>query len=68
MRAANPAVIPRNHQVEAALAAATRENDLIPFEKLLAVLARPFEETPDNVAYRAPAPPSDRVYQTFCGT
>lgn len=68
MRTANPAVIPRNHQVEAALAAAVRQNDMQPFEKLLAVLARPYEETPENEAFRAPAPASERFYQTFCGT
>ncbi|WP_137719705.1 protein adenylyltransferase SelO [Methylobacillus flagellatus] len=68
MRAANPAVIARNHQVEAALDAATDHGDLGPLHQLLAVLAKPFEETPENLAYRSPAPPSDEAYQTFCGT
>lgn len=68
MLAANPAVIPRNHLVEAALTAAVENNDLGPFEKLLAVLASPFEETADNAEYRMSAPPSRWPYQTFCGT
>lgn len=68
MKNANPAVIPRNHQVEAALTAAVHRNDMQPFEKLLAVLSRPYEDTPENAAYRAPAPPSEQMYQTFCGT
>lgn len=68
MLSTNPAVIPRNHLVEAALTAAVEENDRAPFEKLLAVLASPFEETADNAEYRMPAPPSRRPYQTFCGT
>jgi serine/tyrosine/threonine adenylyltransferase len=68
MLSANPAVIPRNHLVEAALTAAVEDNDLAPFEKLLAVLASPFEETPENVGYRSPAPRSRWPYQTFCGT
>lgn len=68
MRESNPAVIPRNHQVEKALDAAVRSGDLQPFERLLAVLSSPFEETRDNEAYRAPAPKSDQAYQTFCGT
>jgi uncharacterized protein YdiU (UPF0061 family) len=68
MRKANPAVIPRNHQVEFALAAAVRNDDLAPFERLLAVLANPFEDTPENEEFRSPPPPSERVYQTFCGT
>jgi uncharacterized protein YdiU (UPF0061 family) len=67
MRAVNPAVIPRNHLVEAALAAAIN-GDLGPFEDLLDVLAHPFEDRPGHERYAAPPPPSDRVYQTFCGT
>ncbi len=68
MRAANPAFIPRNHQVEAALAAAVEKDDLAPFERLLAVLARPYDDQPDAAAFALPAPPSDRPYRTFCGT
>ena len=67
MREANPVVIPRNHQVEAALAAA-QSGDLGPFERLLGVLQAPYEERMENAAYRAPAPPTDVPYQTFCGT
>ena len=68
MRSSNPAVIPRNHLVEAALEAAVRDNDLAPFDKLLAALSSPFEETTENVDYRSPPPVSDQTYQTFCGT
>lgn len=68
MAQADPAVIPRNHQVEAALSAAVESGDLGPFERLLAVLQTPFEETDANAAYRAPAPPAAVPYQTFCGT
>ena len=46
MRAANPVYIPRNHKVEEALAAAIQDDDFAPFEELIAVLARPFEERP----------------------
>ena len=63
----NPLYIPRNHQVEAALAAAT-DDDLEPLRRLLDVLARPFEERPGLEAYAAPAPPSFGPYRTFCGT
>ena len=68
MRAANPAVIPRNHQVEAALRAAVYDRDYTPFQRLLAVLAAPYEDTPEHADYRLPPPPSARAYQTFCGT
>jgi uncharacterized protein YdiU (UPF0061 family) len=69
MQAANPVYIPRNHKVEEALAAAIQEDDYGPFERLIAVLARPFEERPDLDAYAAP-PAADeaRRYRTYCGT
>ena len=67
MQAANPAYIPRNHRVEAALAAA-QQGDLGPFEELLAVLARPFEERAEFAAYAEPPAAEDPGYRTFCGT
>jgi uncharacterized protein YdiU (UPF0061 family) len=68
MLAANPAYIPRNHLVEEALAAAVIQDDLVPFETLLEVLAKPFEERPGYERYALPPQPDQRVYQTFCGT
>ncbi|MDR2188415.1 MAG: YdiU family protein [Azonexus sp.] len=68
MRQANPVIIPRNHQVEAALEAAVNDGDLAPFLCLHAALARPYDDTRENTPYRAPPLPSERVYQTFCGT
>ncbi|MFU8896750.1 MAG: protein adenylyltransferase SelO [Gammaproteobacteria bacterium] len=68
MRRANPAVIPRNHRVEEALSAAVREDDLAPFERLLAVLRRPYESQPGAAAFMAPPPVPDPAYRTFCGT
>ena len=67
LRAANPAVIPRNHQVEAALAAAAG-GDLQPFEALLAAVRRPFDDGPAQQPFMAPPEPAQRVTQTFCGT
>jgi uncharacterized protein YdiU (UPF0061 family) len=63
----NPVYVARNHKVEEALAAAS-SGDLRPFERLLDVLARPFEERPGLEAYAAPAPPAFGAYRTFCGT
>ena len=68
LRAANPAVIPRNHQVEAAIRAAEDEGDYSVFEALLEALATPFEERPEHAAYRLPPRPGEEVRQTFCGT
>ena len=68
MRRVNPWVIPRNHQVEAALAAAT-DGDMAPFHTLLAALQRPFDSDPALAPYAVPAPPAETAaYQTFCGT
>lgn len=67
MRCVTPAVIPRNHKVEEALAAAT-SGDLTPMLALLDALRSPYQESLQNLAYRAPAPPSPVPYRTFCGT
>jgi uncharacterized protein YdiU (UPF0061 family) len=67
MRAANPAVIPRNHRVEAMIEAAVA-GDYAPFHKLMEVLAKPYEDTPDTAAYARPPAPEEKVHQTFCGT
>jgi uncharacterized protein YdiU (UPF0061 family) len=68
MRAHNPAFIPRNHKVEEALAAATNHGDLQVMQRLLSVLAKPYENEHDHPEYSAPPAPSESVYQTFCGT
>jgi uncharacterized protein YdiU (UPF0061 family) len=68
MRTHNPAVIPRNHRVEAAIDAAVQQNDFAPLEILLTVLSKPFDLKPAHAEYSAPPAPSERVSQTFCGT
>jgi uncharacterized protein YdiU (UPF0061 family) len=67
MRAANPAFIPRNHRIEEAIRAAT-SGDFAPAHRLIDVLARPFDDQPENSGYAAPPRPEERVTQTFCGT
>ncbi len=68
MRRHNPALIPRNHKVEEALAAATDQADVSVTRKLLEVLARPFAYDVDPSEYSTPAAQSDMPYRTFCGT
>jgi uncharacterized protein YdiU (UPF0061 family) len=68
MRAVNPAYIPRNHRVEAIIRAAVDEGDFAPFEELMMVVSRPFDDQPDYVRYAEPPRPDERVLQTFCGT
>ncbi len=67
MRLANPAIIPRNHAVELALAAAVG-GDMTHFERLHAALKSPYADLPEyaDLAKR-PAPPGT-PYLTFCGT
>lgn len=68
MRAANPAVIPRNHRVEQAIAAA-EAGDLAPAERLIAALRRPFDEpAPEHADLAAPPAPAEEVRVTYCGT
>ena len=67
LRAANPAVIPRNHLVEEALAAATA-GDMAPFEALLAEVQRPFAPEAGRERFTLPAPTGFGPYVTFCGT
>ncbi len=68
MRAHNPAVIPRNHRVEEALAAATQSSDYGPLHRLLAVLARPYEHSAEQAEYAELSPDAGGGYRTFCGT
>jgi uncharacterized protein YdiU (UPF0061 family) len=68
MRAVNPAFIPRNHLVEAAIAAATRQQDFHQFEDLLDAVSRPYVDRPGLEKYAIPARPEECVLQTFCGT
>jgi protein adenylyltransferase len=68
MRAVNPAFIPRNHRIEAVIQAAVNHDDFAPFEELLAVLSKPYEDQPALSGYAEPPEPHQRVLQTFCGT
>jgi uncharacterized protein YdiU (UPF0061 family) len=68
MRKVNPAFIPRNHVVEAALNAAAERQDFQPFEELLDVVSRPFDDRPGLERYATPARPEESVRWTFCGT
>jgi uncharacterized protein YdiU (UPF0061 family) len=63
----NPVYIPRNHLVEEALAAATG-GDMAPFERLLDVVAAPYDERPGLEHHADPAPQDFGDYRTFCGT
>lgn len=67
MKNSNPAVIPRNHRVEEALAAA-ENGDFSVMNNLLKALANPFEHSDFQKEYSKPAPKSQCDYKTYCGT
>jgi uncharacterized protein YdiU (UPF0061 family) len=64
MARANPRVIARNHQVEAAIAAGVT-GDFAPFDALLAAVTQPYT---DNAVFSRPPSRNERVTRTFCGT
>ncbi|KAB2662140.1 MAG: YdiU family protein [Verrucomicrobia bacterium] len=68
MRANNPAVVPRNHAVEAALQAASGQGDLAPFHRLLEALADPYADAGKPAFLTEPPPPGTPRCRTFCGT
>lgn len=68
MRTRNPAVIPRNHLVEKALAAAVEKDDYSVINRLLAVLKDPFAAPVDAAEFTSPAANGGEGYKTFCGT
>ncbi|WP_312795309.1 protein adenylyltransferase SelO [Tianweitania sp.] len=68
MRLANPAFIPRNHRIEEAIKAAVENADFTLFHRLNTVLARPFDDQPEQADLAVAPEPDQRVMRTFCGT
>jgi len=68
MRAANPAVIPRNHRVQQVINAAVERDDFSPFAELLRAITRPYEQVHGLEAFADAPQPAERVLETFCGT
>jgi serine/tyrosine/threonine adenylyltransferase len=68
MRRVNPAVIPRNHRIEAVIRAAVDAGDFGPFAEMSTVLSQPYQSDVGREAYADPPQPGERVLRTFCGT
>jgi uncharacterized protein YdiU (UPF0061 family) len=68
MRRHNPAFIPRNHKVEEALSAASDRADFSAMQRLLEVLANPYDHSADFPEYISPPAAGSCEYRTFCGT
>ena len=67
MEAVNPALIARNHRVEAMIEAAVA-GDMAPFERLMRAYARPFEAQAEFADLTRPPAASEVVGATYCGT
>ncbi|MDO5622598.1 MAG: YdiU family protein [Paracoccus sp. (in: a-proteobacteria)] len=67
MARANPRRIPRNHQIETLIQAATAGN-MTPFHQMQAALSDPFTERPEWDHLDQPPAPDQAVTRTFCGT
>jgi uncharacterized protein YdiU (UPF0061 family) len=65
MAKANPAIIPRNHRIEAMIDAAVA-GDMAPFERLSTALATPYAST--DAELERPPTEDEIVPATFCGT
>ena len=68
MQSNNPALIPRNHRVEAALEAAVKQGDFSVMEKLLDILSDPYAHSTGQEEYATLPDQSAHPYRTFCGT
>lgn len=67
MNSVNPAIIPRNHRVAEAIAAA-EDGDYTVFEKLLSAIEKPYVSRPEFAEYEKGPQPEEKVLRTFCGT
>ncbi len=67
MNQVNPLYIPRNHNVEAALADA-EAGDLTLYNALFEAVTDPFEPRDSFDRFEGPAPPEFGRFTTFCGT
>ena len=68
MRDSNPALIPRNHRVEAALEAAVKQGDYSVMEQLLEFFQARMRTLSEQADYSTLPAKTTSPYQTFCGT
>ncbi len=67
MTAANPYIIPRNHQFEAMIQSAV-DDDFAPFHRLNEALENPFVTDETFKDLTRPPAEEEKVHATFCGT
>lgn len=67
MSKVNPAIIPRNHQIEQAIQQAIN-GQYTNFQKLYDSIQRPYEDLAEFREFQEPPQENERVRHTFCGT
>lgn len=68
MKHSNPAIIPRNFQVEAVLDQAINASDYQTFKQFYQALKEPYAYSEQQQTYAELPRKSDQPYRTFCGT
>lgn len=68
MNNANPAFIPRNHLVQAAIHQAVNEDKYEKMDELIKVLKQPYKYKEEFASYTNLPSDNERVTETFCGT
>lgn len=68
MRKHNPIIIPRNHQIAAAITAAQTNDDFTIMDNLIDALRAPFDDNIKFAKYKIPPTLDEKVEKTFCGT
>ncbi|MCF7501146.1 protein adenylyltransferase SelO family protein [Pseudoalteromonas sp. L1] len=68
MRAVNPAVIPRNHNIEMIIGEYENSGKSASLEAFLKVISNPYIYKAENTHWYEPPKEGDANYQTFCGT
>jgi uncharacterized protein YdiU (UPF0061 family) len=68
MHAVNPKYILRNHLAEIAIRKARDEKDFSEVDRLLAILAHPFDEQPEHEAYASPPPDWASSLEVSCSS
>lgn len=67
MRANNPSIIARNHNVAAAIDAG-ENGDFSVMDRLMAALSNPFDDNIEFAEFKRPPEDHEIVHKTFCGT
>lgn len=68
MRAVNPAVIPRNHNIEKVITEFERTGDSLTLNDFFKVLSKPYVFSKELESWYEIPNDGDKNYQTFCGT